>query len=79
MTTDQIRRLHKARPFAPFDINIADGRTLTIEHPELLAVPPGERCIGVGMPDGTIEIVDLPLVTSLKPRSNGDSRRKKRG
>jgi hypothetical protein len=32
--------------------------------------PPG-RTIGIGLSDGTIEIVDLLLVTSLKPKTNG--------
>ena len=77
MTVEQIRKLHQARPFQPFDIHLADGRSLPIHHPELLAVPPPGRTIGVGLDDGTIEIVDLLLVTSLKPRANGQSRGKR--
>jgi hypothetical protein len=75
MTVDQIRRLHQAKPFQPFDIHLADGRSLPVDHPEVLAVPPPGRTIGVGLSDGTIEIVDLLLVTSLKPRANGSHRR----
>jgi len=77
MTTEQIRKLHQARPFKAFDIHLADGRTLPVDHPELLAVTPAGRTIGVGLSDGTIEIVDLLLVTSIKPRSNGASRRRR--
>jgi hypothetical protein len=77
MTVEQIRKLHQARPFQPFDIHLADGRSLPVYHPELLAVPPPGRTIGVGLDDGTIEIVDLLLVTSLKPRANGQSRGKR--
>jgi hypothetical protein len=69
--------MHQARPFQPFDIHLADGRSLAVEHPECLATTPVGRSIGVGLPDGTIEIVDLLLVTSLKPRPNGRSRRRK--
>jgi hypothetical protein len=76
MTIEQLRRLHQARPFQAFDIHLTDGRSLAVEHPEMLAVPPPGRTIGVGMPDGTIEIVDLLLVTSLKPRPNGTRRRR---
>ncbi len=75
MTIDQLRKLHQAKPFQPFDIYLADGRTLPVDHPEVLAVPPPGRTIGVGLSDGTIEIVDLLLVTSLKPRANGSHRR----
>jgi hypothetical protein len=69
MTVEQLRKMHRAQPFAPFDIHLADGRALPVEHPELLAIT--GRTIGVGLADGTIEVVDLLLVTSLKPRSNG--------
>jgi len=75
MTIDQLRKLHQARPFQAFDIHLADGRSLPVDHPELLAIPPPGRTIGVGLADGTIEIVDLLLVTSLKPRANGSQRR----
>jgi hypothetical protein len=68
MTIEQLRAMHLARPFQPFDICLADGRALPIEHPECLAHAPLGRTIGIARPDGTIEIVDLPLVTSLKPR-----------
>jgi hypothetical protein len=78
MTIDQLRRLHSARPFQAFDIHLADGRSIPVDHPELLAVPPPGRTIGVGLADGTIEIVDLLLVTSLKPRGNGSAPKKRR-
>jgi hypothetical protein len=70
MTIEQLRKMHQVRPFQPFDIHLADGRSLPVEHPEVLAIPPPGRTIGVGLVDGTIEIVDLLLVTSLKPRPN---------
>ncbi len=70
---DQLRRMHQARPFQPFEIHMADGRSLPVDHPELLAVTPPGRTIGVGLSDGTIEIVDVMLVTSMKPRPNGGS------
>jgi hypothetical protein len=75
MTIEQLRKMHQTRPFHPFDINLADGRSLPVGHPEVLALPPPGRTIGVGLADGTIEIVDLLLVTSLKPRANGPRRR----
>lgn len=75
MTYEQLRKMHTAQPFQPFGINLADGRTLTVDHPEFLAQTPTGRTFGVGLPDGVIEIVDLLLVTSLKPRRNGARRR----
>jgi hypothetical protein len=78
MTIDQLRRLHLQQPFEPFDIHLADGRTLAIEHPECLDQTPTARTIGVALPDGTVEIVELLLVTSLKPRPNGSGRGRRR-
>jgi hypothetical protein len=79
MTVDQLRKMHRAQPFQPFDIHLADGRSLAVEHRELLAIAPPGRTIGVALADGTIEVVDLLLVTSLKPRSNGAQRGRRRG
>jgi hypothetical protein len=78
MTIDQIRKLHQAKPFQPFAIHLADGRAFPVEHPEVLAIIPPGRTIVVGLNDGTAEIVDLLLVTSLHLRENGRTRRGKR-
>ncbi|MGH7201943.1 MAG: hypothetical protein ACREJB_15155 [Planctomycetaceae bacterium] len=78
MTIEPLRRLHQQQPFQPFDIHLADGRSLPVGHPEVLAITPPGRTIGVGLEDGTIEIVDLLLVTSVKPRPNGSRRSRKK-
>lgn len=78
MTIEQLRAMHQARPFQPFDIYLADGRTLPVDHPEFLSQTPNGRTIAVGREDNTTEIVDLLLVTSLKPRANGSAGRKRR-
>src|SRR5262245_10035992 len=43
MTLDQIRAAHFARPFRPFFLHLADGRTLHVPHPEFLAYSPAGR------------------------------------
>jgi hypothetical protein len=75
MTIEQLRKLHQARPFQPFDIHLADARSIPVNHPELLSVSTTGRTIAVGVPDGTIEIVDLLLVTNLKPQPPASGRR----
>jgi hypothetical protein len=77
MTIDQLRQFRNASPFQPFEINLADGRSLVVDHPECLAVTSTGRTIGVAVGD-VIEVVALLLVTSLKPRANGRLRRKGR-
>jgi hypothetical protein len=69
MTVDQLRTFHRATPFQPFEIHLADGRMLDVNHPELLAINPPGRTIGVSV-GKVIEVVDLLLVTSLKPKED---------
>jgi hypothetical protein len=76
MTTDQLRTLHRAQPFQAFEIFLADGRPLCVDHRERLAISKGGRTIGVAADDNVIETVDLLLVTSLKPKRNNRSRRR---
>jgi hypothetical protein len=75
MTIEQLRAMHRAQPFVPFDIHLADGRALAVEHPENLAYFGAGRCIGVARSEGLIETVELLLVTSLEPHGNGSARR----
>jgi hypothetical protein len=76
MTIEQLEKIRRATPFKQFDIYLSDGRSIPVEHPEFLLVPPPGRTFAVGMADGTIEIIDLLHVTSFKPRSNGSRRRR---
>jgi len=32
-----------AQPFRPFSLQLADGSVCTVEHPDFIAVPPGNR------------------------------------
>jgi hypothetical protein len=79
MTIEELQKMHQARPFQPFDIYLADGRTLSVEHPEFLARSPVGRTISVGLADGSHVVVDLLLVVSLKPRNGATKRRGRRG
>jgi len=79
MRVEQLIKFHKAEPFRPFRIHLADGRHLDVDHPEFLAYTPKARIAIVMRLDETFEVLDLLLVTSLevldgKPRS----RRKKK-
>ena len=77
MTIDQIRRLHRAQPFQPFRINLADSRSLVVNHPELMLInEPGRTIIVVTGDENLYEVVDLLLVTSLEVL-NGHARRRR--
>jgi hypothetical protein len=74
MTVEQMKRAHEARPFRPFTVHLADGRSLRVRHPELLAFSVSGRTISVAAPDDAFEIVDLLLVVSIdfsRKGSNG--------
>jgi len=66
MTTEKLREVIQAQPFQPFHINLADGRTFSVPHPEFIAVTGKGRLIAVGDSHSKgLEIIDLLLVTSL--------------
>ena len=71
MTTEQLNRLHQARPFQPFIIRLGDGQELPVPHPEMLAYAPKSRTATVYRSDGSFEIIDLLLVTGMGVPSRG--------
>lgn len=82
MTIDQLRRVHETRPFAPFTLHLAEGRSLRVKHPEALWIPPSaSRTAWVETGPDESEFVDVLLVTSIRlgpARSNGNGRSKPR-
>jgi len=76
VTTDQLRNLWKAEPFRPFVIHLADGRHVTVAHPEFLSRSPSGRSIIVYQPDESFNVIDLLLVTDLEVSANGRGKRR---
>jgi hypothetical protein len=66
MTTEQLRAAYQARPFRPFVMYLADGRSIPVHSPEFVFTTPSGRTIVVGQPDDTVNIIDLLLVTDLE-------------
>jgi hypothetical protein len=54
-----------ARPFLPYVITLADGRTFTIRHPELVACDTRGRDLQINTEDGLVR-VGMLLVTSMQ-------------
>lgn len=77
MQVEQLLKLHKAEPFRPFRIHLADGRHLEVQHPEFLAYTPKGRTAVVMPIDETFEVIDLMLVTTLEV-INGNSRSRRK-
>ena len=79
MTTAQVRKLYEARPFRPFEVRMADGRAIRVDHPEFMSFSPSGRTIVVNYKDAdedNFEIIDLLLATALQFASNGTTKRR---
>jgi hypothetical protein len=77
MTTDELSKLHRTRPFRPFSLRLGDGQVLPVLHPEMLSYAPRSRTAVVYRPNGSFEIVDLLLVTGLDVHAAGTNGRKR--
>jgi hypothetical protein len=70
--------LHR-QPFEPFNIRLADGRSLPVPHPDFVALTP--RRVIVGAEDYSWSIIEPLLIVSLDSMSRrpkgGDGSRKK--
>jgi len=40
---DQIRQAMHRQPFRPFALHLVDGSVCMVQHPDFIAVPPGNR------------------------------------
>ena len=76
MTAEQLRNLHHATPFVPFDVHLADGRSLLVAHPEFLSMSPSGRTAAVHGKGDSLAIIGVLMITSLEPR-NGSTRHRK--
>jgi hypothetical protein len=66
MRIEELKKAKDRRPFEPFDVRMADGRSHLIKHPDAVAWDPGQSRIAIcGLPDGGWEIIDVALVRSL--------------
>ena len=73
MTTEQMKRVHQAKPFRPFEVYITDGRSIRVDHPELMTFSASGRTFRIFDGSDAEEVFDLLLVTSLKTLKSEDS------
>jgi hypothetical protein len=66
MTVEQLRKTHRASPFQPFTVRMADGRTFPVLHPDFLSISPTGRTAVIYDTQGSASIVDLLLMTELE-------------
>jgi hypothetical protein len=63
MDLQGIREALHRQPFEPFSIRLADGRSLAVPHPEMMAV--GKRRVIVVEPDDAWMVLEPLLIVSL--------------
>lgn len=66
MSPDFLRNTVNRRPFRPFIIHLAGGRSIPVRSPEFIDVPPGGRLVIVENVNGSTHVIDLLLVTDLE-------------
>ena len=65
MTIEQLKGALTARPFRPFIVHMADGRTLPVRHPDYCLLSPSGRTAFVFQTPDEFSIVDLLLMTEV--------------
>ena len=81
MTIEQLGTVYDAQPFRPFNLLMADGRSIPVQHRDFMMTVPRGRTIVVGEPDGRLHILDLRMVTEveLMPVAKNGSQKRRGG
>jgi hypothetical protein len=67
MTGETLQKAIRNQPFRPFVIRMADGRSIPVTHPELIAYKTGSRT-AIVVYDDSFEFIDPLLATGVKFR-----------
>ena len=66
MTAAPIRELLRNMPFVPFDLHLANGKVVRVQHPDFATLQPAGRIMIVWRQNGEdFEIIDLLLVNNV--------------
>ena len=66
MPVEELRKCIVATPFAPFTLNIADGRRIPVIGRDFILVPPEKgRIVLVYQRNGEWDMVDAMLITGV--------------
>jgi hypothetical protein len=78
MTIEKVRELIHAQPFTPFVVHLADGRKVSIDHPDFVSLSRTGRFLHFFRgPGDASTFIDVFLVTALQT-NNGAQRGKRR-
>lgn len=63
MRAESLYQTIHAEPFRPFTINLADGKTFYVTHPDWIGLPPNARTAVIFSKDDRVSLVDVGLIT----------------
>jgi hypothetical protein len=66
MLINELRTHVKARPFIPFTVLVADGRSFHVPHEDFISQSPSGRTVIVYNEKSTCAVLDALLVTGLE-------------
>jgi hypothetical protein len=70
MSIEELRTAHRAAPFQPFLIRMADDRLFPIQQPEFLSISPSGRTVIVYNQDDSFSLLDFELMRELEMLPN---------
>ena len=77
MSVDALRRALATQPFRPFILQLANGDSAVVPHPEFIWVHPTDpRTIAVADEDGGVRLIDLLLVVEIQYTTSRHRRRR---
>jgi hypothetical protein len=65
MAPEELLAALRERPFQPFRINLTDGRTLDVRHPEMVLAGRRSAVIGLPAPGETEPLYDRRITVDL--------------
>ncbi|OGV66934.1 MAG: hypothetical protein A3K19_03650 [Lentisphaerae bacterium RIFOXYB12_FULL_65_16] len=65
MNARTLRECCTVRPFKPFVINLSDGRSFPIPHPDFLLIPPAGDIVIACHQDGAVNLISLDQITDV--------------
>jgi len=79
MNLEYLRELHHAPRFKPITLRIADGRKLSVPHPDFLSIDPAGHVVIVFGEKGGFSVIDSELIAAVDvPAPNGHRKPGKR-
>jgi hypothetical protein len=68
MNVKSIKEFCEEKPFRPFTVHLADGRSIPVEHPEMVLYPPSGQEVMIYQPDNSFDFIDVFQITSLRQK-----------